>query len=212
MKTFFALYLTISFGFAAEKTVDEELQYYKNELNNIKTLNSTYLKKAELLDELNSQTNTLKENFNQYADKKKDFETRVDTYNQQQTCFEKTGKINCDFQTLTEQEGQKEVNKKNFKQAFNQIILNNKDKFNDCYQSQVAEDSKLKGNVEFRFTFLPTGGLEHIGIVENMNKQNRKLIRCVYTILNRIQYPQTGHENNITISKVFKFSKKSSTY
>lgn len=182
---------------------DEELQFFEGELKDIKNLKVGFEKKGEVLDELNHEAQDLDVYHKQYAKKKLQYNSQIDKYKQRQACINKTGDVDKCFESETD----------TFIQTFNTQIARHKGIFEKCYQDSLITDSdeKTSGVVDFRFRFLPSGHIEHISIVDKLNRKDRKLVRCVHSKIGAIKFPKTGKSSKITIGKVFNFNIKTET-
>lgn len=178
---------------------DDELDFLEKELGDIKNLKSGFEKKGTVLDELNTQAVDLDEQHKSYAKKRLEYSSRIERYKKQQACLNKTKDVDKCFKTQTD----------NFLSQFNILMSQNQGMFQECYQAGLNKDEeKTQGNVDFRFRFLPSGHVEHIDIVEKLNKSDRNLIRCIYSKVNRIKFPRTGKTHRLTVGKSFNFQIK----
>lgn len=176
---------------------DEELKFFEGELHDIKNLKVGFEKKGEVLDELNEEAKDLNTHHKTYAKKKLKYNSHIDRYKAQQACINKTGNVDKCFESETDE----------FLNAFNTQIQRHRGIFEQCYQKSLSseEEQRTSGLVDFRFRFLPSGHIEHISIVDKLNRKDRTLIRCVQSKIGGIKFPKTGKTEKLTIGKVFNF-------
>jgi hypothetical protein len=177
-------------------TDDAELKFFRNELDNIKNLKTGFKKKATVLDNLNQEAKTLNSEHKTYAKKKIQYNSQIDQYKANQACLAKTNDVDKCFKNTTDF----------FLNSFNTQIQRHRGMFEKCYQSQLAKTDSTRGQVKFNFRFLPSGKIEHISIVDNLNDKNKNLIRCVYSKISLIKFPKTGKDKKIVIGKAFNFN------
>lgn len=177
-------------------TDDEELKFFRNELNSIKNLKTGFKKKATVLDSLNQEAQTLNSEHKTYAKKKIQYNSQIDQYKANQACLAKTNDVEKCFKNDTDF----------FLNSFNSQIQRHRGMFEKCYQNQLAKSDSTRGQVKFNFRFLPSGKIEHISIVDNLNDKNKNLIRCVYSKISLIKFPKTGKNKKIVIGKAFNFN------
>jgi hypothetical protein len=177
-------------------TDDDELKFFRNELSNIKNLKTGFKKKATVLDNLNQEAQTLNSEHKTYARKKIKYNSQIDKYKANQACLAKTNNVDKCFKNDTDF----------FLQSFNTQIQRHRGLFEKCYQAQLEKTESTKGQVKFNFRFLPSGKIEHISIVDNLNDKNKNLIRCVYSKISLIKFPKTGKDKKIIIGKAFNFN------
>lgn len=180
---------------------DEELDFFEGELDQIKNLKAGFEIKGDVLDELNLEAEDLSVHHKKYARKKLTYNSHIDKYKAQQACVNKTGDVDKCFQSETD----------TFIHAFNSQIQRHRGIFEKCYQkSLMSEDEgRTAGIIDFRFRFLPSGHIEHISIVDKLNRKDKKLIRCVQANIGGIKFPKTGKSKKIVVGKVFNFKIKS---
>lgn len=176
---------------------DEELNFFEGELKDIKNLKVGFEKKGEVLDELNHEAQDLDVYHKEYAKKKLEYNSQIDKYKQRQACINKTGNVDKCFQSETD----------TFIKAFNIQVARHRGIFEKCYENSLSKDpeERTSGVVDFRFRFLPSGHIEHISIVDKLNRKDRKLIRCVHAKIGVIKFPETGQSKKIVVGKVFNF-------
>lgn len=183
---------------------DEELKFFETELDDIKNLKVGFEKKGEVLDQLNAEAKDLNTRHKTYAKKKLKYNSHIDRYKAQQACVNKTGDVDKCFESETDE----------FLHAFNTQIQRHRGIFEQCYQKSLTsekEEGRTSGLVDFRFRFLPSGHIEHISIVDKLNRKDRTLIRCVQTKIGVIKFPKTGKTTKIEIGKVFNFKLQTKT-
>ena len=182
---------------------DEELDFFEKELGDIKHLKVGFEKKGDVLDELNVEARDLSVHHKKYARKKLKYNSYIDKYKAQQACVNKTGNVDKCFKTETD----------NFIHAFNTQIQRHRGIFEQCYKKSLSNDDERKtaGLIDFRFRFLPSGHIEHISIVDKLNRKDRHLIRCVHAKIGAIKFPRTGKKDKIVIGKVFNFKLQTKT-
>ena len=182
---------------------DEELDFFEKELGDIKNLKVGFEKKGDVLDELNNEAQDLTARHKKYARKKLQYNSHIDKYKAQQACVNKTGDVDKCFKTETD----------NFITVFNTQIQRHRGIFEQCYKKSLSseDEDKTSGVIDFRFRFLPSGHIEHISIVDKLNRKDRNLIRCVHAKIGAIKFPKTGKQDKITIGKIFNFKLQTKT-
>lgn len=182
---------------SASKFQDEELNFFEKELGDIKNLKVGFEKKGDVLDKLNSEAKDLNTRHKKYARKKLKYNSYIDKYKAQQACVNKTGDLDKCFKSETD----------TFLSSFNTQIKRHRGIFEQCYQKSLSSEdqSRTSGVIDFRFRFLPSGHIEHISIVDKLNRKDRKLIRCVHAKIGAIKFPKTGKAGKIVVGKAFNF-------
>ena len=183
---------------------DEELNFFEGELSDIKNLKVGFEKKGVVLDQLNNEAKDLNVHHKKYARKKLKYNSYIDKYKAQQACVNKTGDVDKCFESESD----------HFLVAFNTQIQRHRGIFEQCYQKSLSaedQEARTSGVIDFRFRFLPSGHIEHISIVDKLNKKDRSLIRCVHAKIGAIKFPKTGKTDKIVVGKVFNFKLQTKT-
>lgn len=92
-----------------------------------------------------------------------------------------------------------------FIRHFNNLIAAEAGSFRKCYNNAIKSHSLIKGSVDFQFSILPSGRIDHIGVIENLNQENRNMIRCIYQSIIKIRLPRTGKKYSLKINKRINF-------
>ncbi len=173
---------------------DDELKFLENELKNVKTLKQGYKKKSKVLTHLNTEAKGLSEDFSDYATKRNQYDSILAEYQEKQKCMlNKTTKDQCAKET-------------SFLDEFNKLMAAKTSSFQLCYDKAIKKNPKVQGDVEFQLTFLPSGEIDHIGVIEGLDTQDRNMIRCIYQSILKVKFPSTGEKDKIRISKKMNFN------
>lgn len=71
---------------------DDELKFFKNELQNVKNLNKSFKLKSKTLSKMAEEAEQLKEQHLEYMENRIDWEVAIDDYNKQADCMSKNPK------------------------------------------------------------------------------------------------------------------------
>ena len=173
---------------------DEELKFLENELMNVKSLKKGYKKKSNVLTDLNSEAEGLTKDFSEYANKRNRYDSILSDYKEKQKCMlGKNKKDGC-------------VKEVSFLDEFNKLMAEKTPSFQLCYDRAIKKNPKTQGEVNFQLTFLPSGEIDHIGVIEGLATEDRNMIRCIYQSILKISFPSTGEKTNLKISKKMNFN------
>ncbi|OUS00300.1 hypothetical protein A9Q84_00170 [Halobacteriovorax marinus] len=130
--------------------MDEEMDFFKNELRNIKNLNSGFKKKSVILSKMSEVAEDLSESHNSYVEERNSYEEIIQKYNNQRDCLNKKNGSEC--------QNRKKVEKGLF--IFDRALRENTHMFKTCYQ-RVLQDTAFESSGKINVIF-KNGNIEKV--------------------------------------------------
>ncbi len=209
---------------------DDELKFFKNELQNVKNLNKSFKLKSKTLAKMAEEADQLKEQHLEYMENRIDWEVAIDDYNKQADCMSKNPKSCAKFLKPKKKSRREEApqnqapmemmmptqdlgmishepevtsfNERDFVAGVDSVIAANSDLLGDCLNRYAPNRGRDFSVVYAQLTINKNGALSHLGIENPEALPNRDLLSCMSSVLHSLAYP-AGNKNEIKVRKPF---------
>lgn len=213
---------------------DEELSFLQNELKNVKGLKSGYKKKSKVFSKLTTQSEELKENFENYIENRIDYEKAIGDYNKTIACLKNGDPLKCrpdlakrhrrsqrkSQRRVVRQRSQDSVrtsmaaprrvartnSKDSLKNFIRDVDLLVAQKDGELLSCYRAGRYSQQGVLKVQLKISSNGNLGHLGFEDITQVNDPRVIRCVSKVLYSINYPATPDGRTKTIRKPFIFN------
>ncbi len=209
---------------------DEELTFLNNELKNVKGLKSGYKKKSKVFSKLTTESEELKEHFENYIENRVDYEKAIGDYNKTIECLKNGDALKCRPDLAKKQKRRVQPRPqrrqapvqdfvgssmsanlrrgsnntiKNFIRDVDLLVAQRDGELLSCYR---AGGYSQEGVLKVQLKIAPNGNLGHLGFEDTTQVNDPRVIRCLSKVLYSINYPATPDGRTKTIRKPFIFN------
>lgn len=214
-----------------EGEADQELNYLKGELNNVRGLRRGYKKKAKVYTKLTEESEQLKENFSDYIEHRVEYEAAIQGYNKTIECLKNGDALKCAPDAgkkkkkkvlkrkpvYRDYDSQDEVSFKEAAPKRTRAVSGTSQFIRDVDSriSQRGQDLlrcyrkggySQQGVLKVQLKIAPNGNLDHLGLEDTTQINNPKVVSCLSQVLYSIVYPPTPSQKVTTVRKPFVFN------
>lgn len=190
----------------AEFVDDEELKTLKNELKEIRNLNTGFEKKTETFTEMKETATKLNENHSEYLKGRTEYEKTISAFRMKQECLKTKDAKDCiNLDTRTPEE--KAAFNKAIRSEFSSVIQNKKFEFQACYQNVLKNQKPFEDTLTVLVKINKNGEASHVAFENMKGLYDTKIQNCVTKVIYEIQLVNRPY-SDVTFRQVLNFNIK----